>query len=792
MHLAALAAQNLGVVASARGSHAEARQYYEVSLAAYRASGAPQGICTTQNNLGRLHAEAGDWEAADAAFAEAEALAPQAVDASVRAMIALNRAEMWVRRGDLAAAREACALALGDDRNVMSATAYAHRVRGLIAQAAGDPEEAERAFTDAEHHAEQRGDLLLRAQLARDRAQLFRGLGRTRELLLALNTARRLYTEIRVPSVITEVLGMVERLEREVLEVVRRWSESIEEKDRYTRGHCDRVADLACGIAKRVGVEPEQMFWFRVGALLHDVGKVAISSEILNKEGKLTPDEWAVMKLHARAGADILAELDFPFDVVPAVRSHHENWDGSGYPDGLRAEEIPYWARIVTLADVYDALTSERSYKRAIASPDAIEVMRRDVGRQFDPALFDAFTEAVQDVGTPDVPVVAPRSTVLNVGAVERDDLTGLLVRKAILQQAQECLAVARERGQVLSLLVIDVDHFKLVNDTFGHLQGDDVLRAVAAEMREAVGERGILGRYAGDEFVLLIPEVPHDAAKAIAADLCAAVERVRLAIRDRREGTIGVTLSIGVATSDATTDEMEALFAAADRALYVAKRRGRNQAASVLDVEDEQEAVALHFDRFVGRTREIRTLLRELEAACAGQPRLVSVVGEAGIGKTSLVRQLVPEVRLRGGVMVSGRCLSSDVKPPYGPWAEIVQAIHAARLIPEGSSWPELARLVPALGGPGPASTSGSKYALLAELSAFLRQASHRVPLVIVLDDVQWADASTWDALEYVRHNLDGDRLLVGMTLRAEDAGRVTERRRLLSRDERYSDVTL
>ncbi|MBK8250023.1 MAG: diguanylate cyclase [Gemmatimonadetes bacterium] len=793
LHLAALAAQNLGVVASVRGAHEEARQYYEVSLAACRARGALREICTTQNNLGRLHTETRDWDAAETAFAEAEDLALQVADHSVHAIIVLNHAEMCVRKGDVAAAEAACARVMMDGGSVTGATAHGYRVQGLIALAAGDAVQAERSFADAERYAVQRGDQLLRAQLARDRAELYRGQGRTRDLLLALNTARRLYSEIRVPQAITEVLGMTERLEREVLEVVRRWSESIEEKDQYTRGHCDRVAELACAIARRVGVEADQMFWFRVGALLHDVGKVVISSDILNKRDKLTADEWAVMKLHARAGADILAELDFPYDVVPCVRSHHENWDGSGYPDGLRAEEIPLWARIVTLADVYDALTTERSYKQPLSSEAALEVMRRDVGRQFDPALFDACIAAVGEVVTHTLSAPAQRRSALNVGAVERDDLTGLLLRKAVLVQAQECLAEARTRGEALSLLVIDVDHFKLVNDTFGHLQGDDVLRAVAAEMRDAVGERGILGRYAGDEFVLLLPGTEHEVARAIAADLCASVATVRLAIRERREGTVGVTLSIGVATSDASTGEMESLFAAADRALYVAKRRGRNQAASATEADEERQVAALHFDRFVGRTREMRLLLQELESACGGSPRLACVVGEAGIGKTSLVRQLQPEVRLRGGLMVSGRCLATDVKPPYGPWAEIVQAIHAAHLVPPDARWPELARLVPALGaGQEPSLSPGSKYALLAELSAYLRQACHRVPLTLVVDDVQWADASTWDALEYVRHHLEAERLLICMTLRAEDASRVTERRRHLSRDERFRDVTL
>lgn len=794
-HLAALASQNLGVVASARGAWEDARQYYRMSLASYRTLGMPRDICTTQNNLGRLCVERGDWDAAEAAFAEAAELAETTGDATARATIEINRAEMWVRRGDLSRARASCDLAAAREvpGSASSISAEVEKVRGVIALACGEAAAAEAHFNRGDDIATRRDDQLMRAHIARARAELFRGQGRTRELLHALNTAHKFFSQIRATHAVTEVLTLTTQLEVDVLQVVQRWGESIEEKDEYTRGHCERVAELACALARRAGVEDTQMFWFRVGALLHDVGKVVISSEILNKPGKLSADEWAVMKLHPGAGADILKELDFPYDVVPSVRSHHENWDGSGYPDGLRGELIPLWARIVCLADVYDALTSERSYKRGLTHSEAIEVMRRDVNRQFDPGLFPLFEDVSKGIGPrgPSAAVVAAPSAPARSTGPDTDDLTGLLLRRAFLARAEQELGNASADAP-LSLAVIDVDHFKLVNDTFGHLQGDDVLRAVAGQMRDTVRRHDVLGRYAGDEFVVLMPHTSHDDAMQIADRLCSTVAANRLVIRDRSEGTLGVSLSIGVVTAAGATSDIEGLFAAADRALYVAKRRGRNQAASAVDAEEERRAATLQFDRFVGRAREIRALIGQLESACNGQPRLVAVVGEAGIGKTSLVRQLQPEVRLRGGTMVSGRCLATDVKPPYGPWAEIVEAIHAQGIVPPGA-WEELGRLVPAIAGTAAAAASpGSKYALLAELSEFLRQASKRIPLTIVLDDVQWADSSTWDALEYVRHNLDRDRLLICMTLRSEDTNTVAERRRHLSRDERFSDLTL
>jgi putative nucleotidyltransferase with HDIG domain len=177
--------------------------------------------------------------------------------------------------------------------------------------------------------------------------------------------------------------------------IARHWGESIEAKDRYTQGHCMRVADLSCELAVRTGIDEQALFWFRIGALLHDVGKLVIPSEVLNKAGKLTDEEWALMRRHPTAGMEILAEIDFPWDVRPIIESHHERWDGRGYPHGLAGLDIPLSARIVALADVYDALTSERSYKRGLTHSETMDIMRKDIGKAFDPELFSVFETVV-------------------------------------------------------------------------------------------------------------------------------------------------------------------------------------------------------------------------------------------------------------------------------------------------------------------------------------------------------------------------------------------------------------
>jgi putative nucleotidyltransferase with HDIG domain len=266
----------------------------------------------------------------------------------------------------------------------------------VIARAAGDVAGAEEHFLRAETVAAQRRDIILEAEASRDLADLYRAQGRNRETLQRLNQSHRLFAQLQARRELADVDRRVASLEADFLEVVRKWGDSIESKDRYTQGHCVRVADLACALWSSVnGPDATSQFWFRIGALLHDVGKLMVPAEVLNKEGKLSPDEWALVQGHPSAGVELLAEIDFPWDVRPIVESHHERWDGEGYPHRLAGEAIPLTARVLCIADVYDALTSERSYKKAFTHDEAMDIMRRDIGKQFDPALFERFEKIV-------------------------------------------------------------------------------------------------------------------------------------------------------------------------------------------------------------------------------------------------------------------------------------------------------------------------------------------------------------------------------------------------------------
>lgn len=167
---------------------------------------------------------------------------------------------------------------------------------------------------------------------------------------------------------------------------------AIDAKDQVTHGHIRRVQRFAVGLAKSLGVTDErQLRAIEAAALLHDMGKLAIPEFILNKPGKLTTREFSVMKTHAAVGADLLSSIQFPYPVVPIVRHHHENWDGSGYPDGIRGSDIPLGARILSVVDCYDALTSDRPYRPAMSAEDALDILAQRRGKMYDPLVVDAF-----------------------------------------------------------------------------------------------------------------------------------------------------------------------------------------------------------------------------------------------------------------------------------------------------------------------------------------------------------------------------------------------------------------
>ena len=201
---------------------------------------------------------------------------------------------------------------------------------------------------------------------------------------------------------------------------------AIDAKDQITHGHIRRVQQYAVGLAKRVGVtEPAQIAAIEAASLLHDMGKLAVPEYILNKPGRLTPAEFDKMKLHASVGADILSAIEFPYPVVPIVRHHHENWDGTGYPTGIKGSDIPIGARILSVVDCFDALTSDRPYRPRLSDQDALRILIERRGSMYDPLIVDTFVQVYSEL-TPDVSdieeVVGRFSAITRGGGVTPSD----------------------------------------------------------------------------------------------------------------------------------------------------------------------------------------------------------------------------------------------------------------------------------------------------------------------------------------------------------------------------------
>jgi len=195
----------------------------------------------------------------------------------------------------------------------------------------------------------------------------------------------------RVESAVVENHRLRQDQRRAYLGIVTTLIEAIEAKDRFNQGHSRRVAALAARFARHLALPGKEAEVFETGAKLHDIGKIGIPEEILNKPGRLTDDEFDIIKSHPVIGEQLLRPLDFLSETRPIVRHHHERWDGRGYPDGLRDVEIPRPAAMLSILDAYDALTSDRPYRAGLGHAEALEILEEGAGTQWDPDLVRQF-----------------------------------------------------------------------------------------------------------------------------------------------------------------------------------------------------------------------------------------------------------------------------------------------------------------------------------------------------------------------------------------------------------------
>ena len=311
-------------------------------------------------------------------------------------------------------------------------------------------------------------------------------------------------------------------------------------------------------------------------------------------------------------------------------------------------------------------------------------------------------------------------------------------------------------------------------------------LGAVAEIIRHTLRSDDHVGGSDG-KLVMVLTGATADDGRSVGERICGAVR-----IHAFGDGLGRLTLSLGSAAAPEHGNSFDALVTAATSALHRIENQGRDGAGAAPLHHHEALRRPLAIDRLAGRVQELASLTRWLDEACSGQPRVVTLYGETGTGTAMLMRQLESEVRVRGGMFAMAASTNLDVPQPYGVWSDLLRATNRTPISP-ARVWRELHHLEPTLGQPAdPAAPTGSQYRLLGELSSYIRARAAERPLVLVLDEMQWADSNSWDALEHLLAQLDTDRIMICLTQRPDSMSDTAEHQQVLKRHDIVRELTI
>lgn len=365
------------------------------------------------------------------------------------------------------------------------------------------------------------------------------------------------------------------------LQMMESLSTTIEAKDEYTRGHSRRVAQYAALIAENLGWSKEEIQNLKNCAYLHDIGKIGIPDQILNKPGKLTNEEFNLIKQHTTIGQDILKDITIIPHIDEVTRSHHEHYDGTGYPDGLKGNEIPIQARVIALADSYDAMNSRRIYRNALSHGRIYHEIQMNAGTQFDPDITKVFLKLMDNGSLYNLEheILPTQEDTINkfisdVVTTMQDQeetknidyLTGLPVRN--VGQKRIASAMQKTNG---CLIFLDMDNLKKINDVYGHKAGDRALKKLGKLLLN-ISIPKIACRMGGDEFLLFLPETTTKEAENTVSNV---IEQFKESIKDDSE-THFAALSAGMLMCT-RNDTFADAYSKADKALYYVKQNGKN-----------------------------------------------------------------------------------------------------------------------------------------------------------------------------------------------------------------------
>ena len=415
---------------------------------------------------------------------------------------------------------------------------------------------------------------------------LFIGIGLIVILFVNIIVTIKRISEIEYKRQKEESDRLRNQTERVSLQMMKTLAATIEAKDDYMRGHSYRVAEYSALIAKQLGWSEHEVENLRNAAYLHDIGKIGVPDTILNKPTRLTDEEFAAIKSHTVMGADILKDITLLDHLVDIARNHHERYDGKGYPDGLVGEEIPLSARIVCVADSYDAMKSRRIYRNALPDEEIRRELLDNCGTQFDPQISRMFVDmldngmVVIDEDNPAAQGYRDNAAIESVAdkfisevmktmssqekADSVDYLTGLYMRSrgqqviaALMQDNDGCLAF------------IDMDNLKKVNDVHGHKAGDRALKLIGNLLaKETENETFAACRLGGDEFLIFMPYSDRASVESVIKRIFEGFESAREADCEIKEAALSAGLCM---TTKGAMFESD--YTKADKALYYVKQ---------------------------------------------------------------------------------------------------------------------------------------------------------------------------------------------------------------------------
>ncbi len=364
---------------------------------------------------------------------------------------------------------------------------------------------------------------------------------------------------------------------------------TVDKKDPLASDHSTHVAWFAVEIAKRLGWDTDDLYNLQNLALVHDIGKIGVPDTIFKKKGPLTAEEFENVKKHTLVGKTILQDMTVIKKAAEVAVTHHERYDGKGYPHGLSGNNIPIESRIIAVADAFDAMTSDRAFRKHLNEEQLLAEFEKGKGTQFDPTIAGIAIDLIKEKKTAPSPGEVESNNDFSLESSkllqkvlqeytreiraesQRDSLTGLWNRNFAADVVNEYLEDKRHSG---CFFMIDIDGFKSINDTFGHIAGDIIIRQFAEILRESLRSDDIVCRIGGDEFVIFLKDTAsRDVASAKAEEIILLLEKKL----EKPDHTGHISASIGIAVAPVDGTDFNSLYAKADKALYYVKKNGKN-----------------------------------------------------------------------------------------------------------------------------------------------------------------------------------------------------------------------